>query len=199
MKRVAAKRGAVKRFLLIGKSGVGKSSFVNATFGVQLASWCQFEPCTKLVESYARTTEFGDVCLIDTPGFADDSRETDCKYLILVNSELAKNNIDVLMFFSRLDDKRFRGEDKEVLRLISVGLDKSVWNNAWLVFTFCAKVSLDVLDKSAAKRKVEMETYLKNLLENNAWRGFKMCILMDNVTPNWHPSASVITKVLNSD
>lgn len=184
----------MKRYLLLGKSGVGKSSFVNATFGLQLAPWSQFEPCTKLVELYARSTCFGDVCLIDTPGFAEDNLEVDLHYLELVKEEVSKNRIDAILYLSRLDDKRFRGEDKTILRLLTDNLGDSTWNSAWLIFTFCSKVSLVVLDETAKRRQVEIEQYLKSLHVNRTYRGFSKCILIDNIKKNWYPGAEVITK-----
>ena len=186
----------MKRFLLIGKSGVGKSSFVNAAFGLQLARWSRFEPCTKVVETYARSTEYGDVCLIDTPGFAEDGREVDLRYLELVKKELSRNSVDAILYVSRLDDKRFRGEDKSFIRLLSEKLGGAIWGSAWLIFTFCAEISPASLDETAKKRTEEIVEYLKSLPSNRAFKGFHRNIMIDNIKENWYPGAPVITQTL---
>jgi predicted GTPase len=46
----------MRTFLIIGQTGVGKSSFINATFGEKTAEISEFEACTKLIEYYPRQT-----------------------------------------------------------------------------------------------------------------------------------------------
>ena len=183
----------MKQFLLVGKSGVGKSSFVNASFGVELARCDSYEPCTKLAETYTDNTEFGALSLIDTPGLADNCRHTDLRYLRLIKKVISDKDTTVLLFLARLDDKRFRGEDKSILRLITEELGASVWENSWLVFTFCAEVPTNELDEAADVRIAEIEKYLKSLKGNSSFSGFEKYILMDNVKKCWHPDASIIT------
>ncbi|WP_341328415.1 GTPase [Methylotuvimicrobium sp. KM2] len=186
----------MKRFLLVGKTGVGKSSFVNASFGVELARCNRYEACTKLAETYSHGTEYGPLCLIDTPGLADDCRETDFKYLKIIREFIAENPIDTALFLSRLDDTRFRAEDKETLRLITEQLGSSIWRNAWLVFTFCAEVEMSKLNEAANARICEIEDYLRRVRGNASFTGFNKYILIDNVKVGWHPNASVITEAL---
>ncbi|MEW6492750.1 MAG: GTPase [Cyanobacteriota bacterium] len=49
----------MRKFLLVGRTGVGKSSFVNATFGEYIAETSEFEACTKFVEHHAYNTPLG--------------------------------------------------------------------------------------------------------------------------------------------
>ena len=186
----------MKTYILVGKSGVGKSSFINASFGVNLARCDPYEPCTTLTTTYAESTEYGPLCLIDTPGFADDCRQTDLKYLEKIERVLEKIETCTVLYLSRIDDKRFRGEDKEVIRLITEKLGHRIWRDSWLVLTFCAEVPADKLDEISNHRIHEVEEYIRTLHGRSGFNGFQRYILIDNVKENWAPGAPVITSTL---
>lgn len=189
----------MRRFLLVGKSGVGRSSFVNATFGVSLAAWSQYEPCTQVVESYARGTAWGDVVLIDTPGFADQNSARDAMYLRMIRDKVRLADVYALLFFSRLDETRLRGDEKEAIQLAFEGLGSEAWTRAWLVFTFAAMVPTAECDARAEVRQRQLEDWLREISRRIGGRfeRFQRTILVDNVVFNWHPEAREIPSVLS--
>ena len=102
----------MRTFLLLGITGSGKSSFVNSTFGIQLAETNAYQACTKVVKYFSRNTPWGDICLIDTPGMAEGEEESDGAYLSLIRKEVNLSEIDSLLYISRLNETRFRAEEK---------------------------------------------------------------------------------------
>jgi predicted GTPase len=84
---------SVPHYLMLGRTRVGKSSFVNAAFGRRVASTCDYEPCTNDVQYHQHSTRFGEICLIDTPGLAEDTIECDRRYLDLVTESVDLNQL----------------------------------------------------------------------------------------------------------
>lgn len=184
----------MKNFILVGRTGVGKSSFINAAFGAKLAETDPYEACTVLPKYYAYGTEYGDICLLDTPGLGEDDVKTDKKYLKRIQKELRHTSLDAVLLVCRLDEKRFCAQDKHSLLLLSERLTSLPWENTWLVFTFCSRVPYHKVDTSAEIRKGQIEEYLMN--HNPQFYGFERIILMDNCVPDWAPDAKPITSIL---
>ena len=102
--------------MLIGRTGVGKSSFINTAFGVKTASISHYESCTKIIKHYSKSTEWGDFCLIDTPGLCEDNESLDFKYLTMIkNDDSIPDNISVI-YITPLNDTRFKREEKMALK-----------------------------------------------------------------------------------
>ena len=45
----------MRKYLLVGRTGVGKSSFINSVFGQYIAETAEYEACTRVLEHYAYT------------------------------------------------------------------------------------------------------------------------------------------------
>jgi predicted GTPase len=102
----------MRKFLLVGRTGVGKSSFINAAFGSYIAETSEYEACTKIVEHYAYKTPLGDVSLIDTPGLAEDDEACDEAYLSLVRAKVNLAQIYATIYVSRLERNSFSSRRK---------------------------------------------------------------------------------------
>ncbi|MDG2991473.1 50S ribosome-binding GTPase [Candidatus Synechococcus calcipolaris G9] len=142
-------------FLILGKTGVGKSSTINSLMGQNIAPVGDFEPTTMTVEKY--TTEMSGInCnIIDTPGLCDDLPEhgNDEKYLEMVRSSVKK--VDSLWFVTKLKDK-IGFADKRVIQLISNVFGQDIWKQAIIILTY----SWDVSDEEKFKEGYKIRTRL---------------------------------------
>ena len=195
----------MKTYLIAGRTGVGKSSFVNNTFGIRLAETSPLRACTKVVEYHSRTTPFGPVALIDTPGLAEDDEDLDIAYLKLVSERLKSTHIDSMIYVTTLKDNRtLRTEEKTALRLLTEHLGGRIWEPSWLVLTFAASVSSSDRWSHAKHVRSTLESYLTGLTglgTNRTGRyremQFERMLLTDNVVSGWsdncRPTAEFLT------
>jgi len=193
----------MRRFLLLGQTGVGKSSFVNATFGVRLASTSDFEACTKTVEYYSRHHTFGDICLIDTPGLAEDTLERDEAYLRLISGQVKLDELFAAIYITRLDDNRLRPDEQRTLSRLTRYLGAKVWRRSWLVMTFAASVPAARRVDVIAKRIEQLEGYLRQIAlsdgDGSSFTGFNMRVVIDNVVADWTKEGKPILSILADD
>ncbi|MEH1850386.1 MAG: GTPase [Nostoc sp.] len=189
----------MRNFLIVGRTGVGKSSFINSVVGKSIAETSKYEACTKLIRHYDHISHLGDICLIDTPGLAEDDVECDKKYLDLIINSVDLNTIDTLIYVSRLDETRFRPEEKRTIILLTEKLGAFIWNKAWLVFTFAASVSNENRDIVSKTRKLQIEEFVKSTTSeynlDPPFQGFKLKLRVDNNSKNWSSKSTPITSL----
>lgn len=130
--------------LLLGRTGVGKSSTVNSLLGMEVALTDPFEPATMEVKLYEHESNGIHFTVVDTPGLCDDLEESgnNEEYLELIRSEV--DRIDLIWFVSPLDETRVRSDEKRGIQLISEAFGSSLWEYSIIIFTFADKV--DVAD-----------------------------------------------------
>lgn len=130
--------GAKRRisFLLAGRTGVGKSSTINALLGREVAPVGDFEPTTMMVSVHDDVINRVPVRVIDTPGLCDDVEEAgnDEKYLEMIRQEAGE--VHCLWFVTPLSDTRVTADEKRALQMLSENLGADVWKHAVIVFTF---------------------------------------------------------------
>lgn len=173
----------MRQFLLVGQTGVGKSSFINSAFGIQVAETSDFEACTKVVQHYAYGTSLGDVCLIDTPGLAEGSATLDRKYLRMIRRNKHTKNC-ITLYVSPLNETRFRPSEKNTLLLLTEELGPSIWSRAWLLFTFAASVLPDRRDIACETRLKHISEYIHDIA-STSFLGFENIFLIDNMVSDW--------------
>lgn len=192
----------MRKFLLVGRTGVGKSSFINAAFGSYIAETSEYEACTKIVEHYAYKTPLGDVSLIDTPGLAEDDEACDEAYLSLVRAKVNLAQIYATIYVSRLNETRFRPDEKRTLRLLTNRLGASIWNRSILVLTFAASIPNHQLEIVAEKRSQQIFEFIQNLTKeqdiDKIFQGFEQTWLVDNIVDNWTSDGLPILSVLTN-
>ncbi|MEL6930941.1 MAG: GTPase [Cyanobacteria bacterium J06600_6] len=186
----------MRQYLLVGRTGVGKSSFINSVFGRHIAKISRYEACTKMVDYYAYKTMFGDIKLIDTPGLAEDDEECDLNYLRLIRENIELDRIHTTLYVSRLDETRFRADEKRTLKLLTESLGTSIWKNAILVFTFAASISEDKRKEVAYIRASHIQDFLRDL-EMSDFDKFNFYCLVDNMAKNWSKNGVSIDNVFN--
>ena len=190
----------MRKFMLVGKTGVGKSSFINSTFGKYIAQISNYESCTKIVEHYAYNTPLGSLCLIDTPGLAEDNRTLDEAYLELIKKNVDLEQLDALVYVTRLDETRFRADEKQTLRLLTNRLGSFIWNRSGLVLTFAASIPEKQRKEATQNRVAQIEAFLQEITsENNLntpFKSFEFKIRVDNVVCGWTKQGVPILSLL---
>jgi GTP-binding protein EngB required for normal cell division len=139
-------------FLLVGRTGVGKSSTINTLLGAEVAPTGKYRPTTLEVKKHWHSHNDIKYAIIDTPGLCDDLPEAgnDKKYLNLIKSQVGE--IDSLWYVTRLDDTRLGADERRGIKLVSRALGSQVWKRAVIVFTFADAVKPAEFAEAMAER-----------------------------------------------
>ena len=134
------KREAKFSLLITGKTGVGKSSLVNALFGTEVRAREGNKKFADTVEVivYTETKEGVNIRVWDSPGL-EDGTGNDEKYLAEINSKITEE-LDLVIFCLKMDDTRFNTADQRTLKRLTETFGKSMWKNAVIALTFANKV-----------------------------------------------------------
>jgi hypothetical protein len=190
----------MKHYVLAGRTGVGKSSFINSAFGDHLAKVDPYEACTKVVDYYARNTAYGEVCLIDTPGMAEDDGRHDVTYLRMVLDRIKSISVEAFIYVTPLKETRFRAEEQEALIKITQHLGPSIWSSSWLVFTFAASVPEEDRSEAVDHHHRHFHSLLSRIAKPNGFlggfRGFRNLLLVDNKVSRWSPTCRPLASFL---
>ncbi|KGF71642.1 hypothetical protein DO97_17055 [Neosynechococcus sphagnicola sy1] len=138
--------------MLVGRTGVGKSSTINSLLGQEVATVGDFEPSTMRVSYYECELHGIKFDLVDTPGLCDDLEEVgnDQEYLAMIKNRVS--HIDSMLFVSRLDETRVTGDEKRGIQLISLAFTPKVWEHAVIVFTHSNAIPADRFLEVVEKR-----------------------------------------------
>jgi GTPase SAR1 family protein len=171
IEKLQAQRGNKFTFLLVGRTGVGKSSTINSLMGKEIAQVGDYEPTTMEIKPYNSDINGVDFIVIDTPGLCDDIEEVgnDYKYLELMRSKV--NQVDSMWFVSRLDETRVTSDEKRGIKLISEAFKSNIWQNAVIVFTFAGNIDASKYELALKKRteliRNEIAKYTGIVIANN--------------------------------
>jgi GTPase SAR1 family protein len=164
-------RGKKFTFLLVGRTGVGKSSTINSLMGQAVAPVGDYEPTTMEVKSYENEIGGVNFVVIDTPGLCDELEEKGNDYDYLERIRLNADRIDLMWFVTRLDDKRVSSDEKRGIKLISDAFKPKIWGQAVIVFTFAKNLSVEqysiALEKRTELIRKEIAKYSGVAVANN--------------------------------
>lgn len=147
------------RVLVLGKTGVGKSSTINSIFDETKVMTDAFYPATDNVQEIVGTFNGIKVSFIDTPGLLPSSAGTvrkNRKILYKVKRFLRKHPPDMVLYFERLDLINNGYSDFPLMKLITKVFGSAIWFNTILVMTH----SSSALPEGANGYPVTFESYV---------------------------------------
>ena len=165
--RLNKARGKTFTFLLIGRTGVGKSSTLNSLMGAEVAPVHDFDPCTTNVDIHETNLHGVIVRVIDTPGLCDtEGSDNDTQYIDLVRQKIPYT-IDAVLFVSRLSESRVDASEQRGLRLITEAFGELFWKKAVIVFTCSDMVPASCFEEYLDERTKRIHAALLKLQLSN--------------------------------
>jgi len=130
-------------YLLVGRTGVGKSSTINALMGKKVAETSRSKPTTMDVTFYNNEINGVSFTVVDTPGLCDDYVEKgkDSKYLEAILTKVPR--IDLLWFVTPIYETRIRRDELDGIKIITEAFGTDIWKHSIIVFTFADKADED--------------------------------------------------------
>ena len=124
--------------LLLGKSGVGKSSTINSLLGEGTAAADAFASETKKVRVVEHKMRGMTLRLIDTPGLQPSGADIAYNSKIMADAKrfTRKHKPDIVLYFDRMDQPaRSDAADLPLLKTVTGAFGAAVWFNAIVVLT----------------------------------------------------------------
>lgn len=154
--------------LVLGKTGVGKSSTINSILNEAKAQTNAFRPSTDRVHDISGVVNGIKISFIDTPGLLPPSPNTigrNRKILQKIKKRCRKYPPDMVLYFERLDVINTGYSDFPLLKLVTEVFGSGIWFNTMLVMTH----SSSPLPEGSSGYPVTYESYLTqctNLLQH---------------------------------
>jgi predicted GTPase len=166
-------------FLLMGRTGVGKSSTINTLMSQNIASVGDYEPTTFTVESFDAEAYGIPFRFIDTPGLCDDlpEKENDRIYLSKIKNQI--KYIDCMWFVSELNATRVTADEKRAIKLIHQAFGSDIWNYTIIVFTFSNFVKPEKFPEKLNKRTKLIREEIANYAGEQVAKTVP-CVAVDN-------------------
>ena len=121
--------------LVIGRTGVGKSTLINNLLGEDVAGvGSNMTSCTSAVRSYEGVVEGVPVKLIDTPGLDDATTGNDERNLEEIKKLLKKETIHLVIYCTKISETRLhKGIIRTFKEYTAIGVD---WKRTVIALTF---------------------------------------------------------------
>ena len=143
-------------FLLMGRTGVGKTSTVRSLLGEDIGIVKDWEPATMDVAIYDAKISNIQFRIIDTPGLCDELEEerNDDKYIKQIKEKIKE--FDCLWFVSRLNETRVTADEKRGIKGITEAFGSEVWKHAIIIFTFANAITGESEYKNALQIRTKL-------------------------------------------
>ena len=173
------------RLLVIGVTGVGKSTLINNLLGEDVAGvGYSITSATSDVSCYEGTIEGVPVKVYDTPGLADSRSERDEEYLDEIRKLIGKDTIHLIIYCLKMTETRIhQGIIRTFQQYTKIGVD---WKKTAIALTFA-----DALNPPSRLRKqgISKKAYFEQRLAE--WRLEIPRVLAEHI----HPEEFDITQI----
>ena len=122
--------------LLVGQTGVGKSTTINSMFGEVIDKTTNFRLETKSTAPFEGLYHNVKYTIYDIPDLGEwniNNQNVGEKYLSLVKEQCFLP--DILWYVLRLDDNRITATDANAFQLIHRNFEDAIWDRTMIVFT----------------------------------------------------------------
>ncbi|KAK9917929.1 hypothetical protein WJX75_009711 [Coccomyxa subellipsoidea] len=120
--------------LLIGASGVGKSSTTNSILAERVANVAALQSDTAKAQCFSRVAAGFTLSIIDTPGVLEGDAINGAALSGIVY-EVKGRSVDAVLFLNRLDEFRVDASDIQVIEGITRSLGENIWDNTFVGLT----------------------------------------------------------------
>ncbi|OAX43134.1 hypothetical protein K503DRAFT_862506 [Rhizopogon vinicolor AM-OR11-026] len=157
---------------VMGATGSGKTTFVNAASGSELRVGMGLESCTNEVQTSQPFMLDGNrVILIDTPGF-DDTTKSDTDVLKMIAAYLRtmheqKKTLSGVIYMHRISDIKVGGTTRRDFTMFQELCGKEAYRNVLLVTNMWGSVD-DEVALAREKELSEKEIFFKPILDSGA-------------------------------
>jgi energy-coupling factor transporter ATP-binding protein EcfA2 len=121
--------------LLVGRTGVGKSSTLNTLAGREVAQTGEAVPTTARALSYKFQINGVPSRVVDTPGLAD-GQNLDSSYLERIRREIGQHGVDCMVFVTALHETRVRTDEIRAIEQVTQSFGAEIWCRSLVILTF---------------------------------------------------------------
>ena len=121
-----------KTFIVVGKMGTGKSTFVNNATGSSASTSSGYSSCTQRISTYAKNG----LTIVDTPGLSDPNK-TDEEIVNEINIAAGSLSINGIIFIRNVFEYRWSAEEIHILHHVKAWYKNWDSRNVFYFFTHC--------------------------------------------------------------
>ncbi len=126
--------------LIVGRTGVGKSSFINSVTRSTIARVGEYVPTTLGIDTYRFSFDNSEINIIDMPGIADEMPEFNQHYVLKKALYEKIKYFHAVIFIMSAETPRISMDEIEAFKFISDALGKQAWERSIFVLSMADRL-----------------------------------------------------------